>query len=262
MQSRVGSFGVHAVLIAYSLLATLPILLVIMNSFKSHDAIFGSPLSPPNAETFSLVGYAKVLGKSHAGTYFINSMIVTLGSMGLVLLFGAMAAWALTEYKFRGSTLLALFMSIGIMVPIRLGSVAIVSMVRQSGLNDTLTALVLVYAAQGLPMAIFILSEFIEQIPKDLRDAARCLVAAGEPLEAAACYAKGGDHAKAGELFAKAGKPLIAAASLLAASDRAGAARILMMVQRGDADFAQATLALLPLLLEEGLTELVRHVAG
>jgi raffinose/stachyose/melibiose transport system permease protein len=80
----------------------------------------------------------------------------------------------LTEYKFRGSTLLALFMSIGIMVPIRLGSVAIVSMVRQSGLNDTLTALVLVYVAQGLPMAIFILSEFIEQIPKDLRDAARC----------------------------------------------------------------------------------------
>jgi raffinose/stachyose/melibiose transport system permease protein len=174
MQSRVGSFGVHAVLIAYSLLATLPILLVIMNSFKSHDAIFGSPLSPPNAETFSLVGYVKVLGKSHAGTYFINSMIVTLGSMGLVLLFGAMAAWALTEYKFRGSTLLALFMSIGIMVPIRLGSVAIVSMMRQSGLNDTLTALVLVYVAQGLPMAIFILSEFIEQIPRDLRDAARC----------------------------------------------------------------------------------------
>ena len=78
-----------------SLLAILPILLVVMNSFKSHDAIFGSPLSPPNAETFSLIGYAKVLGKSHAGTYFVNSMIVTLGSMGLVLLFGAMAAWAL-----------------------------------------------------------------------------------------------------------------------------------------------------------------------
>jgi len=43
-------------------------------------------------------------------------------------------------------------------------------MVRQAGLNDTLTALILVYVAQGLPMAIFILSEFIQQIPKDLRD--------------------------------------------------------------------------------------------
>jgi raffinose/stachyose/melibiose transport system permease protein len=173
-RSRITLVGVHAVLFAYVLLAILPILLVVMNSFKSHDAIFGSPLALPNAQTFSLIGYEKVLAKSHAGQYLLNSLIVTLGSMGLVLLFGAMAAWALTEYKFRGSTLLALFLSIGIMVPIRLGSVAIVAMMRQSGLNDTLTALVLVYVAQGLPMAIFILSEFIEQIPKDLRDAARC----------------------------------------------------------------------------------------
>ena len=174
MRLRPSSFGVHAVLGGYTLLAILPILLVIMNSFKNRNAIFASPLSPPTAETFSLIGYAKVLGNAHLGTYFFNSMIVTLGSMGLVLLFGAMAAWALTEYKFRFSTALALFMSIGIMVPIRLGSVAILTMMRQAHLNDTLTALILVYVAQGLPLAIFILSEFIEQIPKDLRDASRC----------------------------------------------------------------------------------------
>ncbi len=47
-------------------------------------------------------------------------------------------------------------------------------MMREAGLNDTLTALILVYIAQGLPMSIFILSEFVQQIPKDLRDAARC----------------------------------------------------------------------------------------
>jgi raffinose/stachyose/melibiose transport system permease protein len=174
MRLRFTIVGVHAILLAYVLLATLPILLVVMNSFKTRDAIFGSPLSPPTVDTFSLIGYSKVLGKSHAGTYLANSMIVTLGSMGVILLFGAMAAWALTEYRFRGSTVLALFLSIGIMVPIRLGSVAIVSMVRVAGLNDTLLALILVYVAQGLPMAIFILSEYIEQIPRDLRDAARC----------------------------------------------------------------------------------------
>jgi len=174
MRPLVSKVGVHAVLGAYTLLAVFPILLVVMNSFKTRNAIFGSPLSPPNAETFSLIGYHKVLGNAHVGTYFANSMIVTLGSMFFVLLFGAMAAWALTEYKFKGSNWLALYLSIGIMVPIRLGSVAIVTMMREAGLNDTLTALVLVYIAQGLPMAIFILSEFIEQIPKDLRDAARC----------------------------------------------------------------------------------------
>ena len=173
-EQRARSIGVHLVLIAYSLLAVGPILLVVMNSFKVRSAIFGSPLAPPDTSTFSLIGYEKVFRSSHILLYYSNSLIVTLVSMALVLLFGAMAAWALTEYRFRGSTALALFLSIGIMVPIRLGSVAILNMMRSAGLNDTLTALVLVYVAQGLPMSIFILSEFIQQIPKDLRDAARC----------------------------------------------------------------------------------------
>lgn len=171
---RARSISVHLVLIAYSLLAVGPILLVVMNSFKVRSAIFGSPLAAPDASTFSLVGYEKVFRSSHILMYYSNSLIVTLVSMALVLLFGAMAAWALTEYRFRGSTALALFLSIGIMVPIRLGSVEILNMMRSAGLNDTLTALILVYVAQGLPMSIFILSEFTQQIPKDLRDAARC----------------------------------------------------------------------------------------
>lgn len=174
VRQRTGRFTVHAVLIAYCALAVGPIVLVVMNSFKVRKAIFGAPLAPPDASTFSLVGYEKVLHASNVLTYYSNSLIVTLVSMALVLLFGAMAAWALTEYRFRGSTVLAVYLSIGIMVPIRLGSVAIVNMMRAVGLNDTLTALVIVYVAQGLPMAIFILSEFIQQIPADLRDAARC----------------------------------------------------------------------------------------
>jgi raffinose/stachyose/melibiose transport system permease protein len=99
---------------------------------------------------------------------------VTLVSLVLIVLIGAMAAWALTEYKFRGNTLIGLYLAIGIMVPIRLGSVSILRMMVELNLVNTLTALILVYVAQGLPLAILILGEFIQQIPKDLRDAARC----------------------------------------------------------------------------------------
>lgn len=174
VERRATRLSVHLVLIAYCALAVGPILLVVMNSFKARNAIFGAPLAPPGTATFSVIGYEKVFRASNILTYYSNSLIVTLVSMALVLLLGAMAAWALTEYRFRGSTALALYLSIGIMVPIRLGSVAIVNMMRAAGLNDTLTALILVYVAQGLPMAVFILSEFIQQIPGDLRDAARC----------------------------------------------------------------------------------------
>jgi raffinose/stachyose/melibiose transport system permease protein len=168
------TFAVHAVLVAYSLVATLPILLVLLNSFKARKAIFGAPLALPNAETFSTAAYAKVLGASHIGLYFFNSALVTLLAMFFVVLFGAMAAFALTEYRFRGATLVGLFLSIGIMAPIRLGSISILQLMVSLNLTNTRLALILVYVAQGLPLAIFILSEFIAQIPRDLRDAARC----------------------------------------------------------------------------------------
>jgi raffinose/stachyose/melibiose transport system permease protein len=174
MRKPLPAFAVHGVLALYTALALFPIILVIMNSFKSKKAIFGSPLLPPTTTTFDLVGYNRVFSDSAVVSYYVNSITVTGGTIFFTLLFGAMAAWALTEYKFRWNTLLALYLSIGIMVPIRLGSVAIVQTMVAMNLINTLTALILVYVAQNLPLAVFILSEFIAQIPKDLREAARC----------------------------------------------------------------------------------------
>jgi raffinose/stachyose/melibiose transport system permease protein len=161
-------------LISYALLALMPILLVFMNSFKSRDAIFSDPLAWPTTETFSLVGYTKVLGRSDVLHYFGNSFVVTVSSLFFILLFGAMAAWALTEYRFAGNRWLKLFFAFGIMVPIRLGTVSILQLIVEFQLVNTLTALIIVYVAQGLPLAVMILSEFMGQVPGELKDAARC----------------------------------------------------------------------------------------
>ena len=165
--------AVHAALVLYTLLAVSPIVLIVINSFKTKNAIFGSPLSLPNPSTFTLFGYVSVLAKSNFALFFANSLIVTLASLFFVLILGAMAAWALTEYRFRGATTVALYMAIGIMVPIRLGTVSILRIIVALNLANTLPALVLVYTAMGLPLAIFILGEFIQQIPREMRDAAR-----------------------------------------------------------------------------------------
>jgi raffinose/stachyose/melibiose transport system permease protein len=174
LRRTVSTSAVHAVLIAYTALALFPIALVIMNSFKERRAIFGAPLAWPTPETFSLIGYDKVFSDSQVPLYFLNSVTVTVATIAITLLIGAMAAWALSEYKFKGNTLLGLYLAIGIMVPIRLGSVPILKLVVDLDLINTRTALILVYTAQSLPLAIFILAEFIAQIPKDLREAARC----------------------------------------------------------------------------------------
>ncbi len=163
----------HVALITYTIIALFPVVVILINSFKSRKAIFRDPLSLPNSDTFTLVGYETVFKQGDFMQYFQNSMIVTVASLFFILLFGAMAAFALAEYRFKGNTLMGLYLAIGIMIPIRLGTVAILQIMVAGGLVNTLTALILVYTAQGLPLAIFILAEFMRQVSDDLKDAGR-----------------------------------------------------------------------------------------
>lgn len=164
---------IHAALIIYTLISLFPIFLTLINSLKSRNAIFRNPMQLPTTETFDLIGYYTVLGQGSFATYFQNSLIVTVVSIGLVLLFGAMAAFALSEYRFKGNTLMGLYLALGIMIPIRLGTVAILTGMVSAGLVNTLTALILVYTAQGIPLAVFILSEFMKGVSDDLKNAGR-----------------------------------------------------------------------------------------
>jgi raffinose/stachyose/melibiose transport system permease protein len=171
--SPIRSIAAHAVLLSYTLIALFPVFVIIINSFKGRRAIFSTPLSLPSPETFSLIGYETVMRRGDFPLYFQNSLIVTVVSLTFVLLFGAMAAFALSEYRFKGNPLMGLYLALGIMIPIRLGTVAILQIMVASGLVNTLVALILVYTAQGLPLSIFILSEFMRTVSNDLKNAGR-----------------------------------------------------------------------------------------
>ena len=151
--NRGWSVIIHIALAAYALVAVLPVLLVVYNSVKSRKAIFGDPLALPTAETLDFRGYETVWEAANFPRYFGNSIIVTSGSLVLTLLFGAMAAFALTEFRFRGSRWLALYITLGLM--------------------NTHLALILVYTAMNLPVTVLILSVFMQTVSGDLKNAAR-----------------------------------------------------------------------------------------
>jgi raffinose/stachyose/melibiose transport system permease protein len=165
--------GKHAVLIGYTFIALFPIVLIVMNSFKARNAIFGAPLVPPSSATFSTIGYDTITKRGEFPTWLSNSVIVTGTVLVLVLVLGSMAAFALARYRFRGSRMLGLYLALGIMIPIRLGTVSILNLVVGLGLGNTLLALILVYTAAGLPLAVFVLSNFFREVPRELEDAAR-----------------------------------------------------------------------------------------
>jgi raffinose/stachyose/melibiose transport system permease protein len=165
--------AIHIVLLGYSALALFPILLTVINSFKGRLAIFSAPYSLPNPQTFTLDGYQNLFTGSRFDIYFLNSFLVTAGALALILFASSLAAFALSEYKFRLNALTSLYLAIGIMVPIRLGTVGILRLIVDLHLTNTLWSLILVYTAQGIPLAVFILTIFMRQLPRDLKDAAR-----------------------------------------------------------------------------------------
>ncbi len=163
----------QVILFLYTLVALFPIFMIIINSFKTRDAIFRAPFLLPTAETFSLIGYDTVFSRANFGIYFVNSFLVTGLSLVLALFIGSMAAFALSEYDFKGNALLGLYLSFGIMIPIRLGTVSILRLMVSLNLVNTLVGLILIYIAQALPMTVFILTQFMRQVPGELKAAAR-----------------------------------------------------------------------------------------
>lgn len=167
------TLGVHAVLILFVLVAIGPVLIVVINSFKSTPSIFAGPFELPNAETFSLEGYERVLKRGNLLSNYQNSLFVTLGTAVLTVVGSTLAAFALVEYRVRLSVVLAGFFLVGIMLPIRLGTVPILRTMIDWGLVDTLLALVLVYTAMSLPLGVSVMATYFRSVPGELKDAAR-----------------------------------------------------------------------------------------
>lgn len=163
----------HGLLIVFVVLAIGPILVVIMNSFKTTKGIFLSPFLPPTAETFNLQGYENVFKRGEFFLNYQNSIVVTVSTTVLTILLATLAAWALTEYKVRIAPLLAGFFIIGIMLPIRLGTVPILQTMISWGIIDTLLALILVYTAMTLPLAVALMMTYFRSVPTELKEAAR-----------------------------------------------------------------------------------------
>lgn len=170
---RLADVALHAALIAMALGAIVPILVIVMNSFKTTPGIFGAPFSLPDAETFSVQGYINVFSRGNFLLNYQNSLIVTVATIALTIVLGTLAAWALVEYRVRIAPLIAGFFVVGIMLPIRLGTVPLLKTMIAWNIMDTLTALILVYTAMQLPLAIALMTTYFRAVPTELKEAAR-----------------------------------------------------------------------------------------
>lgn len=162
---------VQAVLITNAVLVLAPMVIMGLSGFKTTREIFQNPFGLPAVWRFE--NFTRVWVDAHFGAYFKNSVFVTVVSVAVLVVFGAMAAYALGRFRFRGNDLLYVYFLSGLMLPIRLGIIPLFILMRNLNLLDSLWSLVLIYAASGLPSAIFILTGFFRALPADLDSAAR-----------------------------------------------------------------------------------------
>jgi len=164
------SIGSHIVLCLWLLIVLFPLYVLITGSFKDRFSIYANPFGLPEVWNFS--NYADVIGRGDFFIYFQNSFIVVILSLFLLIVFGSMASYALAKWRGKVSSILFFFLIAGMMMPIRIASIRIIAVVRTLGLVDSIWALIPIYVAMGLPIAVFLLTEFIRQIPDELNEAA------------------------------------------------------------------------------------------
>ncbi len=159
-------------LLGYGLWVVYPMVWVAASSLKGDDAIFRDTFALPRWVDLHTGNYARAWSGAHFSAYFLNSVLVTGVSVGLIVLLGAMAAYALARfYHPAGRVAFGLFLA-GLMIPAQLAIVPLFFEMRAVGLLNTRLGLILVYTANGLPFAIFILAGFFRALPRSLYEAA------------------------------------------------------------------------------------------
>ncbi len=162
--------GSHAVLIIWSAIVVFPLYIMVINSFKDRLSIYKDTFSLP--KVWNISNYTDVLSSGDFMRYFLNSFIAVIVSLTLVIILGTLASYALAQWRGRWSSSLHFFFMAGMMLPIKIASIKLLELIRILGLLNSVWALIPIYVAMGLPIAVFVLTEFIRQIPKDLLEAA------------------------------------------------------------------------------------------
>lgn len=159
-------------LAAYALWVVFPMIWVAYSSLKADDTIFRDTFALPPAGDLRWDNYARAWGEARFGDYFLNSVVVTAVSVTLIVYLGALAAYALSRFRVRGGPVVFWLFLAGLMIPAQLAMVPLFFELRALGLLNSRGGLILVYTANGLPFAIFILAGFFRSLPRTLYEAA------------------------------------------------------------------------------------------
>lgn len=170
MINKIKQLVIYMFLSIWLLITGYPLVFLVQNSFKIRMEFFRNPVwSLP--ETFTLQNYIDVM-ESGFYIYFFNSIIVCFISVTIIILVSALASYAISRIDFKFNKLVYILFLAGMMIPIHSTLIPIYKITLSMGLYDKLSSLIGPYVAFSLPISVFILTGFINDIPYELEEAA------------------------------------------------------------------------------------------
>lgn len=171
-------WSVRIVLAVICVLWMIPVLGLLITSFREGDAadtsgwwtVFASPL---NFAQWTLENYAEVLFSAGMGNAFLNSVIVSIPATVIPLLIACFASYAFTFMRFPGRDLFFVMLIALLVVPLQVAFIPLLQFYDLFNLNGTFAAVWLAHAGFGMPLAIYILRNYMSSLPREIIESAK-----------------------------------------------------------------------------------------
>lgn len=161
---------ISLLLILYTSITIFVVVITLMDSVKVRSDLLKSFIAVP--KSFTLDAYKTVLFENDFLRYFLNSTFLTVvGTAGCILL-SAMMAYGIARYEFKGKNLLSSYLLLGMMVPVQVTILPLFLLLKQIGLLNKLSGLLMCYIA-GISMSCVVFQKFFRTIPRALEESAR-----------------------------------------------------------------------------------------
>ena len=158
------------VLAVWLFIVLIPLLIVILNSFKTMSELRFSPLRLP--EVFQFSNYSKAFIEADMLRAFGNSIWITLFAVLSIVVFASMAAYPIARGNPRWSKAAFFYFLSGMMVPFQLAMVPLYKVLNSLHLIGTHAGVIFIYCSSAMGLAIFLYSGFLKTVPRELEEAA------------------------------------------------------------------------------------------
>lgn len=166
------SWIVRILLIGWAIVVLYPMVWALFASLKDNKQFYqGMPWDLPLLP-LAWINFQYVWIEYKFSSFFLNSALVTVGSMVISVLLSATTAYVIARFKFKGSTFLYFLYISAMMVPVILSLIPLFFLLDELGLYDTRLGLVFVYTAYGVPFGVFVLVAFFKTLPKEMEEQA------------------------------------------------------------------------------------------